>query len=71
MPTGRKPDGEHAMSNAERQARYRARHTALPHSLQNSATAAALEVLMGPDGMQQLMIRAIAAATRRSRELAK
>ena len=33
-------------------------------------TAAALEVLMGADGMQQLMIRAIAAATRRSRELA-
>jgi len=34
-------------------------------------TAAALEVLMGADGMQQLMIRAIAAATERSRELAK
>jgi pyrroline-5-carboxylate reductase len=34
-------------------------------------TAAALEVLMGSDGMQQLMIRAIAAATKRSRELAK
>jgi pyrroline-5-carboxylate reductase len=34
-------------------------------------TAAALEVLMGTDGMQQLMIRAIAAATKRSRELAK
>ena len=34
-------------------------------------TAAALEVLMGADGMQSLMIRAVAAATRRSRELAK
>ena len=34
-------------------------------------TAAALEVLMGKDGMQPLMIRAIAAATRRSKELAK
>src|SRR5260370_1173748 len=34
-------------------------------------TAAALEVLMGPDGMQSLLIRAVAAATRRSRELAK
>ncbi len=34
-------------------------------------TAAALEVLMGADGMQQLMIRAIAAATKRSKELAK
>jgi pyrroline-5-carboxylate reductase len=34
-------------------------------------TAAALEVLMAPDGMQPLMIRAIAAATRRSKELAK
>jgi pyrroline-5-carboxylate reductase len=34
-------------------------------------TAAALEVLMGPNGMQQLMTRAVIAATRRSRELAK
>jgi pyrroline-5-carboxylate reductase len=34
-------------------------------------TAAALEVLMGKDGMQPLMIRAIAAATKRSIELAK
>jgi pyrroline-5-carboxylate reductase len=34
-------------------------------------TAAALEVLMGLDGMQPLMIRAIAAATKRSKELAK
>jgi pyrroline-5-carboxylate reductase len=34
-------------------------------------TAAALEVLMGADGMQQLMIRAIAAATKRSKELGK
>ena len=34
-------------------------------------TAAALEVLMGKDGMQPLMIRAIAAATQRSKDLAK
>jgi pyrroline-5-carboxylate reductase len=34
-------------------------------------TAAALEVLMSANGMQPLMIRAIAAATKRSRELAK
>jgi pyrroline-5-carboxylate reductase len=34
-------------------------------------TAAALEVLMGKDGMQPLLIRAVAAATRRSKELAK
>ena len=34
-------------------------------------TAAALEVLMGADGLQSLMMRAVAAATRRSRELAK
>ena len=34
-------------------------------------TAAALEVLMGPDGMQSLLARAVAAATRRSKELAK
>ncbi len=34
-------------------------------------TAAALEVLMAPDGMQPLLTRAVAAATRRSKELAK
>ena len=34
-------------------------------------TAAALEVLMGADGFQPLLTRAIAAATKRSRELAK
>jgi pyrroline-5-carboxylate reductase len=34
-------------------------------------TAAALEVLMGPDGLQPLLTRAVAAATRRSKELAK
>jgi len=27
MPRGRKPQGEHALSNAERQARHRARHS--------------------------------------------
>jgi pyrroline-5-carboxylate reductase len=34
-------------------------------------TAAALEILMGKDGLAGLMTRAIAAATRRSKELAK
>jgi pyrroline-5-carboxylate reductase len=34
-------------------------------------TAAALDVLMGAGGLQPLMIRAIAAATRRSKDLAK
>jgi pyrroline-5-carboxylate reductase len=34
-------------------------------------TAAALEVLMGPDGMQSLLTRAVAAATARGKELAK
>jgi pyrroline-5-carboxylate reductase len=34
-------------------------------------TAAALEVLMGKDGMRSLLTRAVAAATRRSKELAK
>ena len=33
-------------------------------------TAAALEVLMGKDGLKELMIRAVAAAARRSKELA-
>jgi pyrroline-5-carboxylate reductase len=33
-------------------------------------TAAALEVLMAVDGIDPLMARAVAAATRRSRELA-
>jgi pyrroline-5-carboxylate reductase len=34
-------------------------------------TAAALEVLMAPDGMQPLLTRAVAAATQRSKDLAK
>ncbi len=34
-------------------------------------TAAALDVLMGPEGMQSLLTRAVIAATRRSKELAK
>jgi pyrroline-5-carboxylate reductase len=34
-------------------------------------TAAALEVLMGKDGLQSILTRAVAAATKRSRELAK
>jgi pyrroline-5-carboxylate reductase len=33
-------------------------------------TAAALDVLMGPDGLERLLTKAIAVATRRSRELA-
>jgi len=33
-------------------------------------TAAALDVLMGADGLDALLERAVAAATRRSRELA-
>ena len=37
MPTGRKPDGDHVMSNAERQARYRARHS-------TASTAASIAV---------------------------
>jgi pyrroline-5-carboxylate reductase len=34
-------------------------------------TRAALDVLMGEDGLAELMDRAVAAATRRSRELAR
>ena len=30
MPRGQKPEGERAMSNAERQARYRDRHLTQP-----------------------------------------
>ncbi|HVB69345.1 MAG TPA: hypothetical protein VNE67_15970 [Acetobacteraceae bacterium] len=30
MPRGRQPEGEHALSNAERQARYRVRHPTHP-----------------------------------------
>ena len=56
MTRGCKPQGEHALSNAERQARYRARHQAAaakavtrPHRLQNSATADALEAIVDVD----------------------
>ena len=34
-------------------------------------TAAALDVLMGPNGLQPLLTRAVAAATQRSKDLAK
>ena len=46
-----------------------------PHELREKVTspkgttAAALEVLMGKDGMQELLARAVAAAAKRSREL--
>ena len=45
----------------------------LRHNVTSPAgtTAAALEVLMGSEGMQSLLTRAVAAATKRSRELAK
>ena len=45
----------------------------LRHNVTSPAgtTAAALEVLMGEDGLQSLLIRAVAAATRRSKDLAK
>ena len=39
MPTGRKPDGDHAMTNAERQARYRARHSTLSSAAPIAARA--------------------------------
>src|SRR5215208_2747502 len=49
MPSGRRPKGEHALSNAERQARYRARRqaeqpppAARPTSHRPSLTRAAL-----------------------------
>ena len=37
----------------------------------NGTTAAALEVLMEPDGLEPLMQKAIAAAARRAAELSK
>jgi pyrroline-5-carboxylate reductase len=46
-----------------------------PHELREKVTspkgttAAALEVLMGKDGMQELLARAVAAAAKRSKEL--
>jgi len=54
-----------------------ARSSASPAALRESVTSpngttfAALQVLMGPDGLAQLMAEAVAAATRRSCELAK
>lgn len=35
MPRGHKPHGDHALSNAERQARYRARHATQPAPVPN------------------------------------
>ena len=42
-----------------------------PHHLDSALHNAALDVLMGPGGFQPLLTRAVAAATKRSRELAK
>jgi hypothetical protein len=33
MPRGRQPEGEYPLSNAERQARYRARRSAIPEAI--------------------------------------
>ena len=41
MPRGRKPEGEQALSNAERQARYRARHMTSPSPVAVCARRAA------------------------------
>jgi hypothetical protein len=41
MPRGRKPEGEQALSNAERQARYRARHMSQPAPRANRPRRAA------------------------------
>ena len=49
--------------------RYCARHDVVFTEVQ--LMTAALGVLMGEPGLRDLMIRAIAAATQRSRELAK
>jgi len=40
MPRGPQPEGEHALSNAERQARYRARHQAAPQPVATRRRAA-------------------------------
>jgi hypothetical protein len=39
MSRGRKPPGQHALSNAERQARYRARHALAPPPVRHSPLA--------------------------------
>ena len=49
----------------------RRRPCARTSPLPGGTTAAALEVLMGSDGMEKLMTRAVAAATQRSKDLAK
>ena len=50
MPTGRKPDGDHAMTNAERQARYRTRH---------STTCPAAPIAIHPDRPADPRIRSV------------
>jgi pyrroline-5-carboxylate reductase len=57
--------GEHARLSPEPAATLRQNVTS-----PNGTTLEALKVLMAPDGIQPLFTRAIAAATRRSRELA-
>jgi hypothetical protein len=49
MPRGREPEGEVPLSNAARQARYRARHKEKPDSLRDTATAEALQAIVDLD----------------------
>ena len=67
------------LARAHRGRRRRARRSRSPDSAAQlrtnvtspgGTTAAALEVLMAPDGLGPLLERAVAAAARRSRELA-
>lgn len=58
--------GELARQSAEPPATLRENVTS-----PGGTTRAALDVLMAPDGLETLMMRAVAAATRRSRELAE
>jgi pyrroline-5-carboxylate reductase len=57
--------GELALQSAETPARLRENVTS-----PGGTTRAALDILMGAEGLPELLERAVAAATRRSRELA-
>ena len=51
MPRGRKPEGEQALSNAERQARYRARHMASPSLSPPVHAALPIDAAVRSDGV--------------------
>ena len=60
MPRGQKPEGEHPLSNAERQARYRARHLKPPPPVVRR-TRRAMEIVYDESSLAKFVAEALEA----------